>query len=76
MYNMDVPERWDDQLRQFEAFATANGGRPHWGKEATFEPRTLASMYPKLEAFRALATAYDPHGKFVNAWVARVLSRT
>jgi L-gulonolactone oxidase len=75
MYNMDVPERWDDQLRQFEAFATANGGRPHWGKEATFEPLTLASLYPRLEAFRALATAYDPGGKFVNAWVARVLSR-
>jgi L-gulono-1,4-lactone dehydrogenase len=76
MYNMDVPERWDDQLRQFEAFAIANGGRPHWGKEAAFEPHNLASLYPKLEAFRALASAYDPGGKFVNAWVARVLSIT
>jgi xylitol oxidase len=73
MYNMDVAERWNDQLRRFEAFAIKNGGRPHWGKEASFEPRYLKEQYPKLDEFRALARTYDPQGKLVNDWVGGVL---
>jgi L-gulonolactone oxidase len=72
MYNMDNPARWDDQLAQFEVFATAHGGRPHWGKEASFDPDYLKTVWPKLGEFRELTRSYDPNGKFVNAWVEEI----
>jgi FAD/FMN-containing dehydrogenase len=70
MYNMDSPDRWNDQLARFEAFATRNGGRPHWGKEASFDPTYLATQWAKLGDFGALARSYDPEDKLVNAWVS------
>ena len=73
MYNMDSDERWADQLRAFEAFAVRNGGRPHWGKEAGFDPAYLRGQLPRLEDFRALAAQYDPDGKLANDWARRVL---
>ncbi len=73
MYNMDAPARWDDQLRQFEAFARAHDGRPHWGKEATFDSAYLAPHYPRWDAFRTLARRYDPDRKLVNDWLATTL---
>lgn len=73
LYNIDSPPRWADQKRQFEAFATRHGGRPHWGKEATFDPAYLRANCPKLTEFRALARQYDPQGKFINAWASRAL---
>jgi FAD/FMN-containing dehydrogenase len=69
MYNMDRADRWDDQLARFEAFAMARGGRPHWGKEASFDPSYLQKVWPRLEELRQLTRAYDPEAKFVNAWV-------
>jgi FAD/FMN-containing dehydrogenase len=72
MYNMDRADRWDDQLARFETFAMARGGRPHWGKEASFDPRYLKKAWPRLEEFRQLTRAYDPEGKFVNAWVEQI----
>ncbi len=69
LYNIDSDARWDDQLRQFEAFARRHGGRPHWGKEARFDPDYLAAQYPKLADFDALMRAYDPDRKFANRWV-------
>jgi hypothetical protein len=51
-----------------------NGGRPHWGKEASFDPAYLRTAVPKLDAFRELMPAYDPDRKFVNDWVAGVFT--
>jgi L-gulono-1,4-lactone dehydrogenase len=73
MYNMDGDAAWADQLRIFEDFAVQNGGRPHWGKEASFDPAHLRAQYARLEEFRALAAGYDPEGKLANAWARRVL---
>jgi L-gulono-1,4-lactone dehydrogenase len=73
MYNMDSPARWDDQLARFDAFAKAHGGRPHWGKEASFDPGYLKAVWPKLGEFRELTRSYDPNGKFVNEWVEQIL---
>jgi hypothetical protein len=73
LYNMDSDERWNDQLRRFEAFARRNEGRPHWGKEADFDPAYLRRVYPRLGDFRALAKSYDPAGKLENPWLARLL---
>jgi L-gulono-1,4-lactone dehydrogenase len=72
MYNMDSDARWNAQVAAFEAFARANGGRPHWGKEATFDPAYLRGQLEKLDAFAALMRAYDPQRKLVNDWVASI----
>jgi xylitol oxidase len=49
------------------------GARPHWGKLFTTDPSRLQSLYPKLPEFRELRDAYDPDGKFRNAFLDRNL---
>ncbi len=70
MYNIDADERWNDQVAAFEAFARQNGGRPHWGKEASFDPAYLRTQLSELDAFQEVTRDHDPDGKFVNEWVA------
>jgi L-gulonolactone oxidase len=72
MYNID-PGHWDAQLAKFEAFARAHGGRPHWGKEATFDRAYLRGQYERLDDFAALARRHDPEGKFRNLWLDEIL---
>jgi len=45
------------------------GVRPHWGKLFSVSARELRSRYPKLPEFAALAKAWDPGGKFRNAFL-------
>ncbi len=47
------------------------GARPHWGKLLHAPAARLAPLYPRLDDFRALATRWDPEGKFRNAYLAR-----
>lgn len=72
VYNVDR-RSWPAQLAKFEAFARAHGGRPHWGKEATFDRAYLRAQYPRFDDFVALARRYDPEGKFRNAWLEELL---
>jgi FAD/FMN-containing dehydrogenase len=73
MYNMDADAAWAEQLRLFEDFAVRHGGRPHWGKEASFDPAYLRGQFARLDEFRALAAGYDPEGKLASEWARRVL---
>jgi FAD/FMN-containing dehydrogenase len=68
LYNIDR-RNWPAQLAKFEAFARAHGGRPHWGKEATFDRAYLHAQYARLDDFAALARRHDPDRKFRNAWL-------
>jgi xylitol oxidase len=45
------------------------GVRPHWGK--LFHRGSLASCYPRMPEFRALAERLDPDGKFRSPFVRR-----
>jgi xylitol oxidase len=45
--------------------------KPHWGKLFTMSPAHLASLYPKLPAFKKMVREYDPKGKFRNAFLDR-----
>lgn len=54
-----------------EALLLPLGGRPHWGKLIHADAARLAPLYPRMEAFRALADRYDPLGKFRNAYLDR-----
>lgn len=47
------------------------GARPHWGKLFTMYPAQFRPLYARLDDFRELARAYDPEGKFRNAYLDR-----
>jgi FAD/FMN-containing dehydrogenase len=72
LYNIDR-RNWGAQLAKFEAFGRANGGRPHWGKEAAFDREYLRSQYTRLDDFAALAARFDPDRKFRNRWLDQIL---
>jgi xylitol oxidase len=40
--------------------------KPHWAKLFSTSPQTLRSLYTRMPDFIALATKYDPQGKFRN----------
>jgi alditol oxidase len=50
------------QLRPFQP-------RPHWGKLFTLQAAELEPCYARLPLFRALASRFDPQGKFINGFV-------
>ena len=72
LYNMDSAENWKSQLALFEAFAKDHGGRPHWGKEASFDRADLMTRWPRMVEFRKLMRVYDPKGKLTNPWVEQI----
>jgi len=74
MYNMDSDERWNAQLDRFNTFAMANGGRPHWGKEARLDAAYLGAQFPRRAEFRELMRLHDPREKFVNAWARSIFA--
>jgi hypothetical protein len=72
LYNIDR-KGWAAQRAKFEAFARRHGGRPHWGKEATFDREYLRQQYPRLGDFVRLADRFDPERKFRNGWLDEIL---
>ncbi len=50
--------------------------RPHWGKLFGFRHADLAARFPRLSDFAALIAAYDPAGKFSNAFLDGILGTT
>jgi xylitol oxidase len=60
-------------LRIGEALAPFDA-RPHWGKVSAASAERLHEVYPRLDAFAAVARDLDPTGKFRNEFLARVLS--
>jgi L-gulono-1,4-lactone dehydrogenase len=64
---------WEAPFREFEAFMSALGGRPHWGKLSFLTAAELGPRYPGWDAFQAARRELDPERRFANAWVRRVL---
>jgi sugar-1,4-lactone oxidase-like protein len=60
-------------LRGFEERMIDLGGRPHWGKDFTVESKYLRQVYPGFEAFLELRNTWDPEGRFLSPFAARVL---
>jgi alditol oxidase len=56
-------------LPDVEAALEPFDARPHWGKLFTMDSVRVRSLYSKLAEFRGLAQAYDPGGKFSNAFL-------
>jgi len=47
--------------------------RPHWGKLFATPPKELRRTYPMLPEFGDLLARYDPHGKFRNGFLDRLI---
>jgi xylitol oxidase len=60
-------------LPAIESDLSALGAVPHWGKVTTMSPPDIRSRIPQLVAFRDLVLSLDPHGKFRNAYLDRLL---
>lgn len=59
---------------EFEREMAALGGRPHWAKDfALAGDAGFGGLYPRWGDFKAARAAADPHGVFVNTFVARTL---
>jgi len=48
-------------------------GRPHWGKMHFQDHRSLREVYPAWGRFASVRSRLDPHGRFRNSYLDRVL---
>ncbi|WP_214403788.1 D-arabinono-1,4-lactone oxidase [Pseudonocardia lacus] len=56
-----------------ESVMVALGGRPHWGKLHTRTAEHLRADYPAFDDVVALREKLDPHRRFGNAYLERVM---
>lgn len=68
-----LPERVASVVPVLEEVLIPLGARPHWGKVSACDHSTLAALYPRLDDFARRVADLDPHGKFDNAFLRRVL---
>ena len=64
---------YEPYFRAVEAIMRSVGGRPHWGKIHYQDHRSLREIYPAWGRFAAVRQRFDPHGRFRNAYLDRVL---
>ena len=60
-------------FRAVEDVMRSLDGRPHWGKMHYQDHRSLRERYPSWGRFAAVRERLDPHGRFRNAYLDRVL---
>jgi len=61
-------------LRAVETLLASEGGKPHWGKYFDASLYDWPALYPQLPAFKEVRQALDPQGKFLNDFMAELLS--
>ena len=61
-------------LRGVETLLANEGGKPHWGKYFDASLYDWPTLYPQLPAFREVRRTLDPEGKFLNDFMAELLS--
>ncbi|QGN45796.1 D-arabinono-1,4-lactone oxidase [Micromonospora sp. WMMD558] len=64
---------YEPYFRAFEEVAAGLGGRPHWGKLHWRDAASLASAYPRWQAFQQVRDRLDPDRVFASPHLDRVL---
>jgi L-gulonolactone oxidase len=64
-----------DFFERAEAILRSYDGRPHWGKHHNLEAGTLASLYPRWEAFHRARRSLDPDGVFLNGYLRELFGQ-
>jgi len=67
------PEAVMAVVPEIEAKLAPFGARPHWAKVFTMKAAAIAPLYPRMKDFAALVGAFDPKGKFGNAYLKDAL---
>lgn len=60
-------------LTEIEAALAPFDARPHWGKLFTMAPEVVATRYPRVPDFAAVANRLDPDATFRNAFLSHYL---
>ncbi|RFU87483.1 FAD-binding oxidoreductase [Streptomyces triticagri] len=72
---LDLPARMSGLaafLDELDTEVAEAGGRVYLAKDARLRPELLATMYPRLDAFRALRAHLDPRGVFTSDLARRL----
>ncbi len=72
----NLPDQVAAVVPRLEEVLLPLGARPHWGKVFACGHEDLRKAYPRLDDFAGLVAAYDPTGKFENAYLRRALGRS
>jgi len=56
-----------------EAIFRNHHGRPHWGKWHSHTAHELRALYPRWDHFLSVRARLDPHGRFLNGYLRRLL---
>ena len=64
---------YEEYFRGVESIMDEFGGRPHWGKLHFQNAETLRNKYPNWDKFQEIRANLDPHGRFTNNELDRVL---
>lgn len=64
---------WFRYLEAFEQIMLKYDGRPHWGKETTWDGSTIRQQYPQIDQFLELRQQLDPNGMFLNDFTRKAL---
>jgi len=67
---------YEKYFRAVEAVMRDLDGRPHWGKVHYQDADSLGARYPRFHEFLAVRDTVDPRGRFANAYLDRVGSKT
>jgi FAD-linked oxidoreductase len=70
-----VAMEYEPYFSAVEAIASAEGGRPHWGKIHHLGAGDLRPRYPRFDDFLDVRARVDPGGAFSNPYLDRVLGR-
>jgi L-gulonolactone oxidase len=71
-FNKDVP--YKVYFSEFEKIMNRYNGRPHWAKIFDIAgDKDFKMKYDRWHEFKYTREKYDPDGKFVNAWSAKIL---
>ena len=63
-------DAYDYLFTRVEPVFRKHGGRPHWGKLNSLSGADAAALYPRHGEFAALCRELDPHGRFLNPYLA------
>ena len=67
----DLP--YQDFFADAEAVFRNHAGRPHWAKLHTYTTGDLRALYPMWDRFQEQRERVDPHGRFLNPYLRRLM---